>query len=114
MSVHPSGFYAWLKQPLSQRAKEDKRLLGQIKQFWMESGFIYGYRNITKDMKEHGETCGKNRVYRIMREAKIQSQRGYKRHPGFKGGAVSHVAPNTLDREFSVDEPNKVWVTDFT
>jgi len=114
MSVHPSGFYAWLKQPLSQRAKEDIRLLGQIKQFWMESGFIYGYRNITKDMKEHGEACGKNRVYRIMREAKIKSQRGYKRHPGFKGGAVSLVAPNTLDREFSVDEPNKVWVTDFT
>ena len=47
MSVHPSGFYAWLKEPLSQRAKEDRRVLAQIKQFWMESGFIYGYRNIT-------------------------------------------------------------------
>jgi len=114
MCVHPSGFYAWLKQPLSQREKEDRRLLGQIKQFWMESGFIYGYRNITKDMKEHGESCGENRVYRLMREEDIRSQRGYKRHPGFKGGTVSHVAPNTLDREFSVDEPNKVWVTDFT
>jgi putative transposase len=114
MSVHPSGFYAWLKQPLSQRAIEDKRLLGQIKQFWMESGFIYGYRNITKDMKEYGETCGKNRVYRIMAEANIRSQRGYKRHPGFASGKVSQVAPNTLNREFSVEEPNKVWVTDFT
>lgn len=80
----------------------------------MESGFIYGYRNITKDMKEYGETCGKNRVYRIMTEANIRSQRGYKRHPGFASGKVSHVAPNILNREFSVDEPNKVWVTDFT
>jgi hypothetical protein len=34
--------------------------------------------------------------------------------PGFKGGLVSHVAPNTLDREFSIDMPNKTWVTDFT
>jgi len=56
MSVHPSGFYAWLKQPLSQRAIEDKRLLGQVKQFWMESGFIYGYRNTKQEMR-HVPTC---------------------------------------------------------
>ena len=37
-----------------------------------------------------------------------------KRHPGFKGGNTSHVAPNTLDRQFEIDEPNKAWVTDFT
>ena len=40
LEIHPSGFYAWLKQPESKRATDDKRLLGQIKQFWIESGFI--------------------------------------------------------------------------
>jgi putative transposase len=65
-------------------------------------------------MKDHGETCGKNRVYRIMKEAGLRSQRGYKRHRGFKSGDLSHVAPNILDREFSVDQPNQSWVTDFT
>lgn len=49
-----------------------------------------------------------------MKAAGIRSQRGYNRHPGFKGGLVSHVAPNVLDRQFEVDEPNKAWVTDFT
>lgn len=114
LEVERSGFYAWLRAPESKRAIEDKRLLGQIKQFWMESGFAYGYRNITKDLKDDGETCGKNRVHRIMKAADIRSQRGYKRHPGFKGGMVSHVAPNVLDRQFEVDKPNKAWVTDFT
>ena len=89
LNVHRSGFYAWLKQPNSQRAQEDKRLLIQIKQFWAESGFVYGYRNITKDLKSSGETCGKNRIYRIMRAANISSQKGYKRHRGFKGGDLS-------------------------
>jgi len=42
IGVHRSGFYAWLRQPLSQRAIEDKRLLGLIKQFWLESGCAYG------------------------------------------------------------------------
>ena len=114
LGVHRSGFYAWLKQPESKRAQEDKRLLGHIKQAWLESGRAYGYRNITKDLNDLGEACGHNRVHRIMREHGIRSQRGYKRHKGFPGGNVSYVAPNTLDREFQVDHPNQVWVTDFT
>jgi len=114
LNVQRSGFYAWLKCPLSKRAEDDRLLLQRIKQFWMESGFAYGYRNITRDLKDNGEHCGKNRVYRIMKEAGIRSQRGYKRHPGFKGGGVSHIAPNTLDRQFDIEQPNKRWVTDFT
>ncbi len=114
LNVHRSGFYAWQKQPDSPRAIEDRRLLGQVKQYWIESGFAYGYRNITLDLKDHGETCGKNRVHRIMQRAGIQSQKGYKKHRGFSGGDLSHVAPNTLDRQFTVDGPNQVWVTDFT
>ena len=112
--IHRSGFYAWLKDPESKREIEDKRLLGQIKQFWLESGFAYGYRNITRDLKDSGESCGKNKVYRIMKAAGIRSQRGYKRHPGFKSGGISHVAPNTLKRGFDVAQPNTTWVTDFT
>ena len=50
LKVQRSGFYAWLKQPKSSRQLEDERLLGKIKQFWMESGFVYGYRNLTLDL----------------------------------------------------------------
>jgi putative transposase len=38
LEVHRSGFYAWLKQPLTKRDIEDTRLLSKIKQFWLESG----------------------------------------------------------------------------
>jgi hypothetical protein len=46
MEVHPSGYYAWLKQPKSNRSKADEHLTGMIKQFWLESGGVYGYRKI--------------------------------------------------------------------
>ncbi len=114
LNIQRSGFYAWLNQPLSARAKEDQRLLGKIKQFWLESGCTYGYRNITIDLKSDGETCGKNRVHRLMRQANIRAIRGYRRHPGFKGGKSNAAAPNTLDRAFEVDRPDHCWVTDFT
>ena len=114
LQVHRSGFHAWLHRPKSLRQIEDERLRGMIKQFWLESGCVYGYRNVTKDLKECGEGCGKNRVHRIMRQAGIQSNRGYKRHPGFKSGRPAYIAPNTLNRDFTADVPNKAWVTDFT
>lgn len=114
LSVHRSGYYAWLKSPESQRAKEDNRLLGKIKQFWLESSCTYGYRNLCRDLKDNGETVGKNRVHRVMKAAGIRSQRGYKRHKGFRAGKISCAADNKLSRQFSVDQPNQAWVTDFT
>lgn len=59
MQINRSGFYAWLLQPKSEHQREDERLLIKIKQCWLESGFAYGYRNITRDLKDLGETCGK-------------------------------------------------------
>ena len=115
LGVHHSGFYAWLKEPVSTKQKEDRYLLGFIKQFWLESGCIYGYRKVYKDMHAIGEPCGKNRIYRLMREEGLQSQRGYKKRRGqYHGGDPSTVAPNLLNREFNVTHPNQVWVTDIT
>lgn len=115
IGVHRSGFYAWCRQPQCRRAREDARQTGLVKQFWIESGGIYGYRKIHDDMKEVGETCGKHRVYRLMRSAKLRSQTGYgKRRPKHKAGKPSVFAPNRLEQQFNVDRPNAVWVTDIT
>jgi len=81
MNVHHSGYYAWRTSPTSARQHEDVRLLGLIKQFWLESGGVYGYRKITDDMRDMGERCGKHRVYRLMKEG-LRSQNGYRRRPG--------------------------------
>ncbi len=78
MRVHRSGYYAWLNQPKSPRQVEDERLLGLIKQFWLESGCIYGYRKIYKDLRELGEVCGINRVARLMKKEGLKAQVGYR------------------------------------
>jgi len=113
MCVHPSGFYAWLKHPTSARQKENDRLLGLIKQFWIESGCIYGYRKIYDDLWEVGEKCGKNRVARLMKQAGLKAQVGYKR-PRHKSGKTSIFADNILKRQFYPTRPNIAWVTDIT
>lgn len=114
VGVHPSGYYAWCISPESPRTKENKRLLGHIKQSWLESGAVYGYRKVYDDLQELGEQCGINRIHRLMRAEGIRSQTGYAKRKWKRGGAPSVIAPNHLQREFDVVEPNKVWVTDIT
>jgi putative transposase len=114
LRIHPSGFYAWLKNPLSERAKEDVRQTELIRKAWNDSGKIYGYRKLHDDLLDQGETSCPNRVARLAKLAGIKSQIGYKRRPGSYGGKPSVVVDNTLDRQFDVAAPDSVWVTDIT
>ena len=114
MAVHPSGYYAWKREPKSYRQQEDDRLTGLIKQSWLESGGVYGYRKITHDLRDLGERCGKHRVYRLMRREGLRAQVGYRRRAGKYGGRPMTVAANQLEQNFKTVAPNKVWVTDIT
>jgi putative transposase len=42
LTVHPSGFYAWLKRPFSKRDLEDKRQTELLKEAWEDSDKVYG------------------------------------------------------------------------
>lgn len=114
LSVQRSGFYAWRQRPQSERQREDRRLLGMIKQAWLESGTVYGYRKVAADLRDLGERCGKHRVARLMKGEGLRAQVGYSRRPRSGGGRISTVAPNHLDRQFMVAAPNTHWVTDIT
>jgi len=113
LEVHPSGYYAWQKQPYSAGTIVNQRLTGLIKQFWLQSGGVYGYRKIHCDLRDIGEQCGENRVYRLMRAAGLRAQVGYRR-PRHRSGPASVLAPNRLQRKFEVANPNDTWVTDIT
>ena len=73
MQIHPSGYYAWKTQPQSPRAKDDQRLLGLIKQAWLESCGVFGYSKLTLDMCDLGERCGKHRVARLLKLEGLRS-----------------------------------------
>ncbi|MEY8174910.1 IS3 family transposase [Burkholderia multivorans] len=113
LGVHRSGYYTWRRQAGGVRQREDDRLLGLIKHHWLSSGGVYGYRKITVDLRESGETCSRHRVHRLMKGAGLRAEVGYGIKPRYRGGPVG-VAANVLNRDFAPDAPNKVWVTDIT
>lgn len=113
LGVSRSGFYEWLRKPLSDHAREDQRLLRLIRASYAASHGVYGAPRIFLDLREAGETCSKHRVARIMRANKIKAVYGY-RAPRPARGSASLLAPNSLQRGFTVKRPNRVWVTDIT
>ncbi len=112
--VHPSGFYAWLKSGLSEMAKRQRRRIGLIKQSWLESGCVYGYRKIHHDLQSMGENCAPNTVAKLMQKCGLKAQVGYKRRYTKHGNKPSIVASNQLEQKFDVALPDQVWVTDIT
>jgi len=57
LGVAPSGYYAWLAQPLSDHAQEDARLLRLIRTSCRASQGIYGAPRVFLDLREAGEKC---------------------------------------------------------
>jgi len=60
LNIHPSGFYAWIKNPLSQRAHEDARQTKLIKEARKDSGKVYGYPLPDRGMRSmipRGASC---------------------------------------------------------
>jgi len=68
LDVAPSGYYEWLRQPVSNRGQEDARLLRLIRTSFTASRGIYGAPRVFLDSREAGETCSKHRVARLMRQ----------------------------------------------
>jgi putative transposase len=113
LDVSRAGYYAWLHKPLSDRAKEDARLLRLIRASYNASQGVYGSTRIFLDLREAGETCSKHRVARIMRVNKIRALHGY-RTRRYVIAKPSAIMPDLVKRNFDVVRPNKIWVTDIT
>jgi len=85
----------------------------KIRASYQASEGVYGSPRVHRDLREDGERCGEHRVARLMRINGIRAIRGYKK-PRYKSGKPAVVAPNRLEQNFSVDAPDRVWVTDIT
>jgi transposase InsO family protein len=114
LDVSESGYYAWRKRPTCQRKREDARLTDQIRQIFENHQERYGSPRVQVELREQGLSCSRKRVARLMREADLCAKRKRRRVVTTRREASHPVAPNVLNREFTVTEPNKKWVTDIT
>lgn len=113
--VAPAGYYAGLVRPESDRATRARELTEQIRLVHAESRGVYGCVKITKTLRHRHRKLNTKTVARLMAAAGIRSKVARKfRVQTTDSRHDNPVAPNTLDRQFIVEAPNTVWVSDIT
>ena len=113
LRVSTSGYYGWLKRPESNRAKRHRHLTEQIKDFFEQSDQTYGAVRLCRDLRDADEHVGKNTVALLMRRAGLLPKT-VKQFRVTTDSRKTQAQPNLLDQQFTVEEPNKSWVSDIT
>jgi len=112
--VSRSGYYKWLHRDSSDRDKERERLIPKVKEIHRKAGGSYGTRRISAVLELQGEQCGRDKARTLMKLAGIEAKQSRKFKVTTDSNHNFQVAPNLLDRQFEVEYPNLVWVSDIT
>jgi transposase InsO family protein len=121
LEVSPTGYYAWRTRSPSARAIADERLLLNVRIAYRASDGAYGAPRIHRDLRDEGLRVGKKRVARLMRGNGLVGRAPQCRWVRTTDSNHAYpIAPNLLNRQFSVHDENgvavldRIWVSDIT
>jgi transposase InsO family protein len=114
LQVSRSGYSSWKKRSPSRRSQEEAELLVRIRAAHQESRGTYGSPRIHRELRENAIACGQHRVARIMRKHQITARPIRRSVKTTDSNHTRPVAPNRLDRKFTVEAPNTHWSADIT
>ena len=116
LAVSQSGFYRWTKAPLSPRKRENAKIKKRIKEIFFGHRGMIGSPIVTADLPDDEEfsKVSRPRVTRMMREMGLKCRATKKFVVTTDSRHNYPVAPNLLNRNFTVSAPNVVWVSDIT
>jgi len=115
LGLSTSGYGDWLRRPPSARALRDAELKVRIEEIWRDSDETYGSPRIHAALQAEGERVGRKRVARLMKELGIEGVTRRRFRTGTtKRDAGAEPAPDLVNRDFSADGPDRLWVADIT
>jgi putative transposase len=114
MGVSRSAYYAWLERPQTAIEKDDVELIETIKTLFQKGRKNYGTRRLKKALIGLDRHVSRRRIGRLMRAADLacKTKRKFKATTNSKHNLP--ITPNHLDRQFTVTQPNQIYVGDIT
>ena len=106
------AFYKWCARPISDRDLHDAYLANAIVDAHRDDP-EFGYRFITDELERAGHQVGERRVWRLCNEHRIWSTTTKKGRVG-KGRPGPAVHDDLVERNFTADHPDQIWLTDIT
>jgi putative transposase len=115
LEVSRSGYYAFRKRPKSLRRLENEKLLIEIRRIFVENQSTYGSPRIWNQLNNVEQIwCSENRVAKVMRAGGVVAIQKRRFRVTTNSKHNYPVWPNVLERNFVVQKPNAVWVSDIT
>jgi putative transposase len=114
LEVSPSGYYAWLNRLPSKHRQDDVLLGDRIESIHRRSRSTYGRPRVHAELRADGIAIGAKRVGRLMREKGLQ---GATRRKGVRTTVrdrSARPAPDLVERNFTAQAPDQLWVADIT
>lgn len=112
--VSPSGFYAWQEREPSARAIEDMKLTARIRAIHARSRGTYGRPRIHAELADEGERIGGKRVARLMKAEGLEGVSRRRWVVTTQRDVDARPAPDLVERRFSAEAPDQLWVADIT
>jgi putative transposase len=117
IGVSVSGFYAWMQAipAVQRRAETEADLRGHIGRIFAARRQVYGSPRIDAELRREGRRHARRRLERLMREMGLSARQG--RRPVLRTTNSCHnhpIAPNRLERNFTADRPEQVWLADIS
>lgn len=112
--VSRSGYYGWLNNEPSKRAKENQEILQEINLIHKESNQTYGSPRISKALKAKAIAVSRPRVARLMKQADLRAKRVKRFKVTTDSKHNYSVSENLLDRKFTANATGQAWVSDLT
>lgn len=114
LGASPSTYYAARNRPPSARAITDAWLTEEITRVFEDNYGVYGARKLWRQLQREGIFIGRDRVWRLMRDAGLQGVRRGKKTFTTRPDERATRAPDLVQRDFTAPAPNRLWVADIT
>ena len=115
LGVSRSGYLEWRGRAPSDREQSDAELLERIRAIHTDSDATYGMPRVRAELADQGIVASRKRVARLMRAAGL---RGVCRRRGWtvttRREPRARPAPDLVERDFTADAPDRLWVADMT
>jgi putative transposase len=114
LEVSRSGYYEWLSRPPRAQAQVDQEVQDKIQRYFAQGRGTYGTRRIKHLLAQDGLQVSRRRIGRLLVQAGLRCKTRRKCKAPKPSGPAQTVAPNQLNRECTVQAPDKVYVGDIT
>ena len=114
LMVSSGSYYRWKKQRITARMQRKIAIKEQITLIYFESKQRYGSPRITFELHNLGYEICRITVAKYMKQLGLRSKLSKKFKVTTNSNHNYLVVENVLNREFVVNIPSKVWVSDIT